>query len=81
MPRPCCQKTIDDLSKWEVFSPNGIPSQALQDAAARAMGISQQTFGRIIAYARHKIADALLNGKAMRITGGKVRLKKEGEKS
>ena len=50
-----------------------------QDAAARTMGISRQTFGRIIESAREKTANALLNGKALRITGGNVRLRNEGE--
>ncbi len=50
-----------------------------QDAAARAMGISRQTFGRIIESARHKTADALLNGKILKIGGGNVRLKDKGE--
>lgn len=35
--------------------------------AARSMGISRQTFGRIVSSARRKIADALINGKAIRI--------------
>jgi len=50
-----------------------------QDAAARAMGISRQTFGRIIASARKKTANAIVNGKALIITGGNIRLKTEGE--
>lgn len=35
--------------------------------AAAHMNISRQTFGRIVASARRKIADALINGKALRI--------------
>jgi predicted DNA-binding protein (UPF0251 family) len=46
-----------------------------QDAAARAMGVSQPTFHRILASARAKIADALVNGKAIRIEGGAYRVK------
>lgn len=37
-----------------------------QDAAAR-MGVSRQTIGNILGRAHGKIADALLNGKALRI--------------
>lgn len=37
--------------------------------AARKMDISRQTFGRIISSARKKIADALVGGKAIRLTG------------
>jgi predicted DNA-binding protein (UPF0251 family) len=38
-------------------------------AAASQMGISRQTFGTIIASAHRKVAEALLEGKALRIAG------------
>ncbi len=41
-----------------------------QEAAAERMNVSRATFGRIVASARRKIADALMNGKAIRIEGG-----------
>jgi predicted DNA-binding protein (UPF0251 family) len=41
-----------------------------QDAAAQRMGISRQTFGRIIESARHKVAEALVQAKALKIEGG-----------
>jgi len=41
-----------------------------QEAAAAQMNISRPTFQRVLASARAKIADALLNGKAIRIEGG-----------
>jgi predicted RNA-binding Zn-ribbon protein involved in translation (DUF1610 family) len=34
------------------------------------MGVSRATFGRIIEQARKVVADALINGKAIRIEGG-----------
>ncbi|SIQ61175.1 Predicted DNA-binding protein, UPF0251 family [Alkalispirochaeta americana] len=43
-----------------------------QTAAARRMGVSRQTFGKILAEARRSIARALVGGKALRITGGTV---------
>ncbi len=43
-----------------------------QTECASRMGISQPTFHRLIAGARSKIADALVNGKALRIEGGNV---------
>jgi hypothetical protein len=43
-----------------------------QDRAAAKMNISRQTFGRILDRARGTVADALLNGKAIEITGGPV---------
>lgn len=39
-----------------------------QNDAAKLMGISRQTFGNIVKRARHKVADALINEKAIRIT-------------
>ena len=44
-----------------------------QEDAAKKMDISRQTFGNIINSAHKKIADALLNGKALKIEGGSVK--------
>lgn len=44
-----------------------------QEDAAKKMDISRQTFGNIINAAHKKIADALLNGKALKIEGGPVK--------
>jgi predicted DNA-binding protein (UPF0251 family) len=41
-----------------------------QEECARKMKISRTTFSRILDSARQNIADALLNGKAIRIEGG-----------
>ena len=41
-----------------------------QEECARRMSISRTTFSRLLDSARQKIADALLNGKAIRIEGG-----------
>jgi predicted DNA-binding protein (UPF0251 family) len=41
-----------------------------QEDCARKMKISRSTFSRLLDSARHKVADALLNGKAIRIDGG-----------
>ena len=41
-----------------------------QDACAESMQVSRGTFQRIINAARQKLADALVNGKAIRIEGG-----------
>jgi predicted DNA-binding protein (UPF0251 family) len=41
-----------------------------QKPGAEKMNISRSTFQRVLASARRKIADALLNGKAVRIEGG-----------
>jgi predicted DNA-binding protein (UPF0251 family) len=41
-----------------------------QEQGAEKMNISRPTFQRVLASARQKIADALLNGRAIRIEGG-----------
>ena len=41
-----------------------------QELAAEKMSVSRQTFGRIIAAAHHKVAEALVRGKALKIEGG-----------
>ncbi len=41
-----------------------------QEECAQRMNISRSTFSRLLDAARRKIADALLNGKAIRIEGG-----------
>ena len=41
-----------------------------QKDAAKKMGISQPTFNRLIFSARKNVADAIANGKALKIEGG-----------
>jgi len=41
-----------------------------QEECAERMGISQPTFHRLILSARKNIADAIVNGKAIKIEGG-----------
>lgn len=45
-----------------------------QEDAAEKMNISRQTLGRILDSAHRKIADALVNGKALIIEGGQYEL-------
>ena len=45
-----------------------------QEECAEKMNISRSTFSRILDIARQKVADALLNGKAIRIEGGNFEL-------
>ena len=44
--------------------------ELVQEECARKMNVSRPTFHRVLASARKKLADALLNGKAIRIEGG-----------
>ena len=45
-----------------------------QDKAAKQMDISQPTFHRLIVEARKKVADAIINGKAIKIQGGNYKI-------
>jgi predicted DNA-binding protein (UPF0251 family) len=45
-----------------------------QEQGAQKMNISRPTFQRMLASARNKVADAILNGKAIRIGGGNFEL-------
>ena len=48
--------------------------QLNQEAAAKKMNISQPTFHRLVLAARKKIAEALINGKAIKIGGGNFKM-------
>jgi uncharacterized protein len=54
---------LDELEAVRLADFDGL----FQEDAALAMGISRQTFGRIIHEAHRKIASALIMGKALRI--------------
>lgn len=45
-----------------------------QEECAQSMGVSRPTFARVLASGRLKMADAVLNGKAIRIQGGHFEL-------
>ena len=60
--------TFDELEAIRLADLGGM----YQEQAASQMNVSRQTFGRIIESAHKKIADALVNGKALSIEGGKV---------
>jgi uncharacterized protein len=49
-----------------------------QEEAAAKMNVSRQTFGRILERAHGIVADALLNGKALQISGGSVTTARRG---
>lgn len=46
-----------------------------QESAANLMEISRQTYGRILASARRTVSEALVTGKALKVTGGKVAMR------
>ena len=45
-----------------------------QAEAAAHMGVSRSTFQRILTEARHKVAQALVNGTSLRVEGGTFRV-------
>lgn len=57
---------LDELEAIRLADLEGL----YQEDAAKKMNISRQTFGNIIAAAHKKIADAIVNGKALKISGG-----------
>jgi predicted DNA-binding protein (UPF0251 family) len=50
-----------------------------QGAAAERMGVSRQTFGRILGAARRTVTRAIVEGMALRVEGGNVRLADNAE--
>lgn len=62
--------TLDEYEAIRLADLEGL----YQEQAASRMNISRQTFGRIIEAAHRKVADVLVNGKALRIEGGPVSL-------
>ncbi|MDD5691442.1 MAG: DUF134 domain-containing protein [Candidatus Omnitrophica bacterium] len=61
--------TLDELEAVRLADWGGL----YQEDAAKKMDISRQTFGNIINSAHKKIADVLLNAKALKIEGGTVK--------
>ncbi|MCF8034239.1 MAG: DUF134 domain-containing protein [Desulfarculaceae bacterium] len=49
-----------------------------QEAAAAQMGVSRQTFGRVLASARRAVATALAGGMVLSISGGDYELAPSG---
>jgi predicted DNA-binding protein (UPF0251 family) len=60
--------SVDELEALRLADLEGLYQE---DAAAR-MGISRQTFGRIVDSAHRKAAECLIQGKALEIEGGNI---------
>ena len=63
--------TIDEFEAIRLADYKGL----YQIDAAKKMGVSRQTFGRIITSARKKISEGLMMGKAIKIDGGNYEIK------
>ncbi len=64
------QLTLDEYEALRLADLEGMQHAE----AARRMGISRQTFGRILARARHNVASCITGGMALRINGGVVKV-------
>jgi uncharacterized protein len=60
--------SLDELEAIRLADLDGL----YQEESAKKMAISRTTFSRIIDSAHRKIADAIVNGKALRIEGGPI---------
>lgn len=60
--------TLDEAEALRLADLEGL----YQEEAAKRMNVSRQTFGRVIEEAHRKVADAIVNGKSIRIAGGVV---------
>ena len=72
---PLCEleEIILQLDEFQALKHSELDKKK-QEKAASAMKVSRQTFGNILASARRKLADAVVNGKALKIEGGPVEL-------
>jgi len=61
---------VDELEALRLADVEGL----YHEKAANQMGVSRRTFGRIIDSARKKVAQALIQGMALRIEGGVVEM-------
>jgi predicted DNA-binding protein (UPF0251 family)/predicted Fe-Mo cluster-binding NifX family protein len=62
--------TIDEFESVRLADLEGL----YQEDAAKRMNVSRQTFGNIIETAHKKIADAIINARALKIKGGIVKM-------
>ena len=63
--------TIDELEAVRLTD----LEEMYQNEAAKKMNVSRQTLGNILRSGHKKIADSLVNGKALRIEGGAIKMK------
>jgi uncharacterized protein len=62
--------TVDEFEALRLADYEGL----YQEQAAQRMGVSRQTFGRIVESARRKVAQALVKGMVLRIEGGEIEM-------
>ena len=67
------EETTLNVDEFEAVRLKDLESLEQEDCAKK-MNISQPTFHRLVLSARKKIADAIVNGKAIRIEGGNYKI-------
>jgi predicted DNA-binding protein (UPF0251 family) len=67
--------TVDEYEAVRLADLEGL----YQEDAARRMGVSRQTFGRIVESAHRKMADALAHARALEIKGGEIEMVSQRE--
>ncbi len=66
------EESILQIDEFEAIRLKDLECLEQIDCAMK-MNISQSTFHRLLSSARKKIADAIINGKAIKIEGGKFK--------
>src|SRR4030043_186647 len=69
IPLPMLEEVILTVDEFEAIRLADLEN-LYQENAAKKMKVSRQTFGRIIDSAHKKVAEALVQGKALKIEGG-----------
>ena len=69
MPMGQIEEVVLTMGEFEAIRLKDVEDMDQEDAAKK-MDVSQPTFNRILASARKKVADAIVNGKSIRIEGG-----------
>lgn len=62
--------TVDEREALRLADLDGLS----HEESGQCMGVSRATFGRILHMARQTVADALINGKAIKIDGGNYKM-------
>jgi predicted DNA-binding protein (UPF0251 family) len=65
--------TVDEREALRLADLDGLS----HEDSGQCMGVSRATFGRILHKARQTVADALINGKAIKIDGGNYKMVEE----
>ena len=71
--KPGCQSTIMSVDEYETIRLIDLQGFT-QEECAKQMNVARTTAQSMYAHARKKMADCLVNGKALRIKGGNVEL-------